>query len=108
MPRATKRSQSIESLVRQNTRLARFRWSGELGAMNLSALKRLTRESGFSVASGEILWLNGGWYVTSGGLLSVAREAHCHGIQTQVVSKLCDSENNRWVFKAIVYKSPRS
>jgi hypothetical protein len=38
----------------------------------------------------------------------VAKENGCHGIQAHVVSKLCDAKNNRWVFKATVYKSPAS
>ena len=108
MQKATGKSQSIDSLVRQNTKLAKHLWSGELGASHLSALAELTRHSGLSLASREILWLNGGWYVTSGGLLRVAKENHCRGIQTHAISKLCDPSTNRWVFKATVYKSPRS
>lgn len=102
------KSQKIESLVRQNTRLAKSLWSGELGPSNLSALKKLTRESGLALAAGEILWLNGGWYVTSGGLLRIAKENHCHGIHAHAMSKLSDATNNRWIFKATVYKSPSS
>jgi hypothetical protein len=100
--------QGIETLVRQNARLAKFLWAGDLGRSHLSALKKLTRESGLSLALGEILWLNGGWYVTGGGLLRVAKENHCHGIHSHVVSRLSDANNGRWVFKATVYKSPGS
>jgi hypothetical protein len=103
----TKR-QKIESLVRQNAKLAKSLWSGELSTFNVSALKKLTRESGLALAAGEILWLNGGWYVTSGGLLRIAKENHCHGIHAHAMSKLSDAANNRWVFKATVYKSPSS
>jgi hypothetical protein len=108
MQKATGKSQNIHSLVRQNTKLAKHLWSGELRPSHLSALAELTRHSGLSLASCEILWLNGGWYVTSGGLLRVAKESHCSGIQTHAISKLCDPSTNRWVFKATVYKSPRS
>src|SRR6266403_2389397 len=108
MQRPKTKSQKIESLVRQNTRLAKSLWSGELGPANLSALKKLTRESGLALAAGEILWLNGGWYVTSGGLLRIAKENHCHGIHSHAMSKLSDATNNRWIFKATVYKSPSS
>jgi hypothetical protein len=52
--------------------------------------------------------LNSGWYVTAAGLLRLARENRCHGIHVCAVSKLCDVENGRWVFKATVFKSPRS
>src|SRR6267154_4684792 len=108
MKRLRTKSQEIESLVRQNTRLARSLWSGELGPSNLSALKKLTRESGLALAAGEILWLNGGWYVTSGGLLHIAKENHCCGIHAHAMSKLSDVTNNRWIFKATVYTSPGS
>src|ERR1700680_5063329 len=99
--------QKIELLVRQNTRHAKSLWP-ELGPANLFALKKLTREFGLALAAGEILWLNGGWYVTSGGLLRVAKDNHCYGIHAHAMSKLSDVTNNRWIFKATVYKSPRS
>ncbi|HET8922244.1 MAG TPA: hypothetical protein VFN26_04525 [Candidatus Acidoferrum sp.] len=96
------------SLVRQNTKHARILWSGELEQSSLTALRKLTRESGLSIASGEVLWLNHGWYVTSAGLLRVAKENGCDGIQARVVSTLSDARASRWVFKATVYKSPGS
>jgi hypothetical protein len=96
------------SLVRQNTKHAKIFWPGELEQSNLTALKKLTRESGLSIASGEVLWLNHGWYVTSAGLLRVAKENGCDGIQARVVSTLSDAKTSRWVFKATVYKSPGS
>jgi len=105
-PRTT--AQGIESLVRQNTKLAKLLWSGELKPSSLSALRKLTHESGLALAAGEILWLQGGWYVTSLGLLRLAKENHCHGIHAYAVSKLSDATNNRWVFRATVYKSSRS
>ena len=108
MQRPRTKPQEIELLVRQNTRLAKSLWPGELGPSNLFALKKLTRESGLALAAGEILWLNGGWYVTSGGLLRIAKENHCHGIHADAMSKLSDVTNNRWIFKATVYKSPSS
>ncbi len=108
MPRIRTKFQKIKSLVRENTRFAKFLWSGELDPSNLSALKKLTHESGLAVAAREILWMNGGWYVTAGGLLRVAKEKHCHGIHTYAVTNLSDATNNRWVFKATVYKTPGS
>jgi hypothetical protein len=108
MQKLKTKCQKIESLVRQNTKLAKSLWSGELSSFNLSSLKKLTRESGLAVAAGEILWLNRGWYVTSGGLLRIAKENHCHGIHAHAMSKLSDAANNRWIFKATVYKSPGS
>ena len=108
MQRPKTKSEKIESLVQQNAKLAKSLWSGELSPFNLSALKKLTRESGLALAAREILWLNGGWYVTSGGLLRIAKENHCHGIRAHAMSKLSDATNHRWIFKATVYKSPSS
>src|SRR5713226_2757790 len=108
MPTAKTNSQKIESLVRENSRFAKFLWSSELEPPSLSALKKLTRESGLAVAAREILWMNGGWYVTAPGLLRVAKENHCHGIHAHAVTNLSDAANNRWVFKATVYKTPGS
>jgi hypothetical protein len=108
MQRAKIKSRKIESLVRENTRLAKVLWSGELDPCSLAALKGLTRESGLALAAREIIWLNGGWYVTSGGLLRVAKKNRCHGIHAHAISNLSDATNNRWVFKATVYKTPDS
>lgn len=108
MQRPKTKSQKLESQVRQNTKLAKSLWPRELSPFNLSALRKLTRESGLALAAGEILWLNGGWYVTSGGLLRIAKENHCHGIHARAISELSDAKINRWIFKATVYKSPRS
>ncbi len=108
---APKRKDSIrerESLVRQNIRLARTRWPSELVPCSLSILRRLTREYGFSLAAGEILLLNSGWYVTHAGLLRLARRDRCSGIQVRAVREFCDPAAGRWVFKATVYKSPGS
>jgi hypothetical protein len=108
MQKSKNKPQEIRALVRQNTRLAKSRWPNELGPSNLLALKRLTRESELALAAGEVLWLNGGWYVTSAGLIRIAKENHCHGIHAYAMTKLSDAANNRWVFKATVYKSPSS
>ena len=62
----------------------------------------------YSIASGEVLLIEGKWYVTSAGLLRLAQGRKCHGIHSHAIEKLCDAEINRWVFKAIVYKSPAS
>jgi|GEM_PF-2443126 len=107
-PKRNNRVQDLKSLVRQNTRLARSQWPGEIGPRSLCVLKSLTREFGLSLASGEILLLNNSWYVPAAGLLRLARGNRCCGIHVHAVSKLCDAESGRWVFKATVYKSPHS
>jgi len=89
-------------------RLAKSLTRGELSPSCLSELKRLSRSLGLSIASGEVLLLDGRWYVTHAGLLRVATEHKCRGIHSHAVARLCDTQNSRWVFKATVYKSPRS
>jgi hypothetical protein len=58
-----------------------------------------------SVESGDLIWLDGHWYVTHSGLLRVARRSHCAGIHVEPVSQLSDPDSLRWAFKATVYKS---
>ncbi len=58
-----------------------------------------------SVESGDLLWLDGRWYVTHSGLLRLARRNHCAGIHVEPVAELSNSTVSRWAFKATVYKS---
>jgi hypothetical protein len=60
------------------------------------------------LAAGEILHLNGGWYVTHAALLRLASRRHCAGIQVDQVDQSSDPLIGRWVFKATVFKSPSS
>jgi hypothetical protein len=99
---------SSQSLVRTNIRLARARWRDELSPLSLPELRRLSCNPGLSVSSGELLLLNGKWYVTHAGLLRLALRRRCAGIRTVLQARLCDPIAGRWVFKATVYKSPRS
>jgi hypothetical protein len=97
--------QAKELLVKQNVRLAKSLWPHDLSTLSLSELRKLSRNSALSIALGEIRLLEGRWYVTSAGLLRLAKESHCRGINVQAVLPLCNAANNRWVFKATVYKS---
>jgi len=90
--------------VRANVRLARTIW-GNFPKTSVYRLRKLTEEFGLSVALGDIQLLGGCWYVTHGGLLRVAFRRRCCGIRTTAVNRLCDPTINRWVFKAIVYKT---
>jgi hypothetical protein len=49
--------------------------------------------------------LDGKWYVTHSGLLSVARRKHCTGIQVRPALEFCNPSASRWAFEATVYKS---
>ena len=74
----------------------------------LDKLRKLTAELGLSLALGDLQHLESGWYVTHAGLLRLARRNRCSGIQVRAVREFCDPAGGRWVFKAIVYKSPGS
>ncbi len=91
-------------LIRSNVESARTRW-GVLPKSIVHALKELTRDHRLSVRSGDLLLLEGRWYVTHTGLLHLARRAHCAGISVEAVPELSNAPASRWAFKATVYRS---
>jgi hypothetical protein len=92
---------------RINKRLAEHIW-GRLSRPALASLKALTFTHGLSVGGGDIICLEGRWYVTHPGLLRLARRKRCRGIHVEAVDSLCDSAANRFVLKATVYPSKDS
>jgi hypothetical protein len=74
----------------------------------LQQLRQLTIEYRFSILSGELILVDGRWYVPHTGLLSLARRKKCNGIHVEAVPALCDSAANRFVLKATVYPSKNS
>jgi len=106
-PKVTSRH-DFDALLRQNIRLARRSAAGQMAATALFGLRNLTANFGFSIALGDLLYLDGRWYVTHAGLLRLACFNRCSAIQVRAVRELCDPITGRWVFKATVYKSPRS
>jgi len=104
----TTQNSQLGLLVRENVRIAR-RWKvGQLRRFALDRLRQLTVEFGFSLALGDFTYLDNGWYITHAGLLRLASRKRCAGIQVLQVRESCDPLAGRWVFKATVYKSPRS
>jgi len=95
------------STFRLNAKLARATW-GELSRTEVRGLRSLTEEYGLSVASGDLQLLEGRWYVTHAGLLRIALRKHCCGIRSALVERLSDPLSGRWIFRATVYRSPRS
>jgi hypothetical protein len=61
-----------------------------------------------SVLAGDLMLLDGKCYVTHAGLLRIAQHNRCSGMRTAVDKTLSDPTSCRWVFRATVYKSPRS
>jgi len=96
---------AAEDLVRQNRRYAKLRWGSVLGRIALGALRNFTEQFQFSVANGDLLFLDSGWYVTHSGLTSLARRNRCAGIKVHPVQPFCDPVAQRWAFEATVYKS---
>jgi hypothetical protein len=99
--------ESRSKLERANLNAATAAW-GRLGKPSRERLKTLSRMYLLSVAAGELCLLDGHWYVTHTGLLRLAERRHCSGIRTIVEKSRCDLSESRWVFRAVVYKSPRS
>jgi hypothetical protein len=93
------------SLSVLNARFARAAW-GPISKVSLHSLMNLTDTHGLSVAAGDLQYLDGRW--THPGLLRIAQRNRCFGISAALQRDLCNPTGNRWVFKAIVYKSPRS
>ena len=81
---------------------------GTLTPSLLKSLKVLTESHGLSIAAGDLRLLDGQWYVTHCGLIGISERRHCVGIKTALEKQFSDSDLGRWVFKATVYKGPRS
>jgi hypothetical protein len=96
------------ALYRQNSTSARRLWTFTECPELLQILRELTITFGFSVRPGELILLDGKWYVTHPGLLGLARRNGCRGIRVQLLGEFYDPAASRWVFKRIVYKTRRS
>lgn len=92
---------------RSNRKLAKSMW-GELSPHTLRNLKILTDTHDLSVAAGDLQFIEGRWYVTHAGLLRIAQRNGCCAMRTVVEKGLSDPSACRWVFKATIYKTPRS
>src|SRR5271167_1814257 len=96
-----------ESSFASNKRSARKRW-GNVSAEGWQTLRQLINDHHLSVTLGDIILLDGRWYVTHSGLLALARRKKCSGILVEAVDSLCDSAISRFVLKATVYPSKGS
>jgi hypothetical protein len=87
--------------------MARKIWNN-LSREALTRLREIATQHDFSVAAGDLIYLNNGWYVTHTGLIGLARRKRCSGIHVEAVDSLCDSGANRFVLKATVFPSKGS
>jgi hypothetical protein len=97
----------MSQAFRLNKRLAEHSW-GKLLPPLLASLQNLTATYGLSVSRGDITCLDGRWYVTHAGLLRLSSRRRCSGIHVEMVSDFCDPSNNRWTFKATVFRAGRA
>jgi hypothetical protein len=94
--------------MRQNFRLARLALPDRFVGRIRAQLHQLTTIFAFSLALGDVLYIQDCWYITNAGLLRLALRRGCAGIDTTLVRSLSDPGGKRWVFKAIAYRSYRS
>ena len=94
-----------KELVRRNRMLAKQRWGSLATKTVLETLRVYSEQFQFSVATGDLLLLDNGWYVTGSGLTRLARRNRCAGIDVKLVAAFCDPAGQRWAFEATVYKS---
>lgn len=94
-----------DRLLRSNLRLARSRWKNLIGKVSFQQLKALTQQYEFSIADGDVVWLERSWYVTHTGLVRLARRCRCAGIHVKPIPQFCNALAQRWAFEATVYKS---
>jgi hypothetical protein len=93
------------TVIKTDLRVARRLWGAELGHAGMNALRRMIEVHAFSVVGGDLILINGRWYVTHTGLLGLARRNRCAGMHIQPVPAFCDPAAQRWAFQATVYKS---
>src|SRR5438067_735976 len=77
----------------------------DLSNRQIHGLQALLQRYELSVLGGELLLLEGKWYVTHAGLVRLAQRRHCRGIQVRPVQAFCHPTSGRWAFKATVFKS---
>lgn len=92
-------------LIRQNISVAKRLYQG-ITTQQTAILRDLTRTLGLSLRRGELLCIDGKWYVTHSGLIRIAHRRKCCGIETTIEQQMTDISSRRWVFKATVHTSP--
>jgi len=90
------------NLTRQNIRSARRNWV--VSSTQIATLKTLTHEMRLSVTAGDLILLDGKWYITHAGLMRLAHRRRCIGINVRPVPEFCEPTSSRWVFEATAYK----
>src|SRR5438477_6089092 len=91
-------------LIRQNLRIVK-RLYPDVTELQLSTLREISASLQLSISSGDLMLLDGRWYVTHSGLLRTAKRMRCSGINTELEGNVSNPTLGRWVFKATVCQS---
>ncbi|MBZ5651850.1 MAG: hypothetical protein LAO18_15355 [Acidobacteriia bacterium] len=78
---------------------------GSLSETTSETLTGLTKRYALVVSAGDLILLDGKWYVTHSGLVGLARRKRCAGIHVKPARAFCDPSALRWAFEATVYTS---
>jgi len=105
--RVAEQRRSDSNELSANLRAARSIW-GSLPHLVSKNLRELTKRHHLSVIAGDVTLLDSRLYVTHTGLLRIGERNRCCGIVTRLQKDLSDPTISRWVFRATVFKSPRS
>ena len=92
-------------LYKKNLVAAKKVWGSRLTNTCISHLRRLSEELCTEVLAGDLLLLDGRWYITNAGLLRLAQRKGCFGINIEAVHCLCNTNTDRYTFKATVFRS---
>jgi hypothetical protein len=94
-----------QNSVQKEVRFAKGTW-GNLNKPLLVGLRAILKQHHLSILRGDLLLLEGRWYVTHSGLLAIASRKRCHGMSVNLVKELCDRATSSYTFRAMVYTSP--
>jgi hypothetical protein len=87
--------------------IAHEKWGDLLFDSVSEQLRVFLDRTGLRVSNGEIQLLEGALYVSSAGLLRLARVKRCASIHTEIMEGVSDPPNGRWVVRASVFKTSR-
>jgi len=96
-------TRSTRKLLRENLRTVK-ELCLHVTNSQLTLLRELSQGLHLSLPSGDLIMLDGRWYVTHSGLLRVALRRRCKGITTELAESASNPKEGRWVFKATVVK----
>ncbi len=98
-----RRPVALRNLCLENKAVANAIW-GPIAPVLDQALEHLTKTFSFCIATGDVILLNGRWYVTHSGLIRLAFREGCGGISTSLVRKYSQASSRMWTFRATVYR----